>query len=202
MTTVQNIHDRLPLAASVRSVSDTILALNAAIWDSWPLFKLTHYEEDAITLVAGTFEYSLSALSPAPHPELGISKAFINEDTDLPPVRHRDVTQRHDTSTAAWTLVFGAGLVSRWAGKTVDLAYQYMHPEVTAASSTVLLPPNYAVSYVVYWYAQRKLTDTPAAPEPWRTLYERHARDWPAALNGNRVRTLPPLPLTAKDRRT
>lgn len=190
MTTGLQLHNRLPISSSVATQADTVTALNYAIDQSWPSFKLAEKATTAATLVSTTFAYTLATTIPY---LLGGVRVWVNYSTTNPPRPLRDLRFSYDQSAGAWTITFSPAITSAYVGKTIDVEYQYPHPQISTISDTVYLPPSYAISAVTVWYAMRKLSEEHTDQRSfWERLLALHE---PKAADALAANFIPPWPM-------
>lgn len=194
-TTIRN---NLPVKTAP-SDSEALSALKQAIAASWPMIKLRQYEAEAVTLAANTFTYALSGLSQTPS-DNGIARVYLHHAANEPPRRLRGCRQYYDQDDGTWTLVVPPDIVAAYAGKALDIEYQYPHPTITNLDETITLPYDYLVDACRYWYAQIRLTDQPHDARYWDTLMVAAREDMRESRKRALTPGLQPLPMTTKDR--
>lgn len=175
------------------TTAELLNAINWAIAHAWPQIKLTTRAENVGTLSASTFVYTLSALDPAPHPDTGVAAVYVQRGNGEPPVLERRVRQRYDQSVDAWTLIFSPDAVSEFDTKAFDVEYQYPHPPIDAIGDTIYMSDAYLVPAVMYWVAQRRLTDQPHDARYWRDIMLLNEEQMRTALKRQRTPWLPML---------
>lgn len=153
--------------------------LNAAISASWPHIKIREYAEDAVTLVSGTYTYSLSGVSPSLSRKLGVGQVYLNYLTTEAPMLLHTVRQYFDETTGftgAWTLVVPPDIADGYPTKTLDIIYQHAHALIDDLDDVIALPFDYLLYYVKWLQISEKMetqtTEQRSLPQLMNQYYQ------------------------------
>lgn len=152
--------------------------LNAAISASWPHIKIREYAASAVTLVASTYTYSLSGVTPALSRKLGVGKVLLNADS-YNPIEQHGIKQYFDETSGfagSWTLVVPSNIADGYAGKTLDIIYQHAHSLIDALDDTIALPLDYLLYYIKWLQISEKMetqtTEQRSLPQLMNQYYQ------------------------------
>lgn len=201
-TTGDDIKNAIPGSTSAYDDPVRFLAaLNLGIRDAWPAFGMVERALTAATLVAGTFDYSLTALSPSPSRDMGVSRVFIQEEavTDAHDAPY-NVCQYFDTSADAWYLRFSPSIVSSLAGKVVNVIYRYPHPDVTTSSQLIYLPEPVLAAFMAKWAAYWRANQQGVDTKNMLALYRVANDDYWREVNRNKPQNMAPLRIISHSR--
>jgi hypothetical protein len=173
-----------------------LAVINAAIRDSWPSIRITEKSLAAATLVASTEVYSLSALSPAPHRDVGVALVTIQDSTDMEGINlSHHAGQYFDASADTWYLRLPLSIAAAYASRAIDITYQYPHPDVADLDEAIYLPQAVLAGFVECWACKYMLNIQNRANTQFGSLYDRVYNEYRRALdrNSTRATNLPSL---------
>lgn len=175
-TTGTDIRAALAVAGNTLPDDDDVFLaiLNWAIRSAWPSDRITERVIGAATLTSGQFDYSLAGLTNPPARELGISLVFIQESgtTTAPDVSH-DTQQYYDGSADAWYLRFSPRIVNGYTGKSVNVVYQYPHPEVTDLDEATFCDQPLLIAIMERWVTKNMMAEQNIDKSTFGPLYDR-----------------------------
>lgn len=192
-TTGTDVWAGLQLDEALKPETTTQLTvINAAIRASHRWIKVRQYASGG-TLTTGTFDYSMSSLSPAPYREIGINRVFIQaaDTTSAPPEVH-DVMQFFDASDDAWKLRFGPSQIGAYATKTFEVEYYSPHADVAALSTSIFLPHEFLEAYCRKWVLGT-VSSEQIGDAAWGMLMQTATDDFRAAQLGFQTLNVKPF---------
>lgn len=201
-TTVQTIHDLLPISGSRVGTDATLKACKLAAYRSAPSILVPTYRTVS-SMAANTYAYELSSTDFNDiMPAYGLSAVYLHpaNANSGPPMKRRDWEQYRNTSSN-WVLRFGYDVVANNVGQQIDAYYASRTTAPTTTTESLELPEDYLISFCVWWYALNGLHEIAAERGAIRDRLLIMKEEWQQILRANQTRGLSQTNRPLKDKR-